>query len=119
MVTLWTSGWDDMETPPELCTLRATLNAFSSIWQCSQSFTQMIDAVMESQEDSGKISNLAVFNDVSKTAYGLHAVLGPRIRNDVFMAELWDWFSMGEANPFAAVDGEHPARSPTRGQSSV
>ncbi|KAI1384988.1 uncharacterized protein F4822DRAFT_416950 [Hypoxylon trugodes] len=98
MVTLWTSGWEEptAAVPPELATLRSSLHALSQVWQCAQHFTKMIDFVVDSKGEADEHSNLAVFNDVSKTAYGLQTVLGPRMKysGDAQMAQIWDWFSI-------------------------
>lgn len=107
MITLWTSGWEEQTSviPFELTSLRDSLRELAFYWPCAEQFGAMIDFVVESSEKTAQPSMLAVFNDVSKTAYGLQNVLGSRVKQnkDMQMAQLWDCFSipgMEEINPF-------------------
>ncbi|CAG9991118.1 unnamed protein product [Clonostachys byssicola] len=98
MVTLWTSGWEERTSavPPELTTLRETLCTLAEYWPCAQRFTAMIDLAVDAANQANELSTLAIFNDVSKTAFGLQNVLGPRIQHNqgAEMAQLWDLFSL-------------------------
>ncbi|KAH8898092.1 hypothetical protein GQ53DRAFT_411765 [Thozetella sp. PMI_491] len=100
-VVLWTVGWEEQTPgiPAELATLRNVLREMSQNWVCAQNYVSMIDFVVESHHKASEMSALAVFSDISKTAYGLHSVLGPRIKQnaEVQMAQMtqmkqfWEW----------------------------
>ena len=97
MTALWTTGWEERSptAPPELTVLRNILREMSRYWQCAQNYSSMIDFAVDSDDGANEQeqSVLAVFNDVSKTAYGLHNVLEPRLRQGIEsqLAQLWDW----------------------------
>ncbi|KAL3458227.1 hypothetical protein BJX64DRAFT_292383 [Aspergillus heterothallicus] len=125
-ITLWTSSWEDPkpDPPTELTTLLDALRAMAVHWPCAKQFVDMIEFVIQisckdgcsgdgdgggrldwNNQSGSRQSMLAVFNDVSLTAYGLHSVLAPRIKRDrdEQMLRLWDWFAipgLEEGNPF-------------------
>lgn len=98
MIGLWTTGWEEQlpAIPAELATLRNVLRKMSQHWLCAQHYSDMIDLVVDSSDRVNEESVLAVFNDVSKTAYGLHNVLGPRIKRNLNLqvAQIWDWVNI-------------------------
>lgn len=98
MIILWTLELEEeaLAAPPELSTLRNTLRSLAIYWPCAENLSAIIDFVLEESDRPGDHAVLSVFNDVSRTAYGLRNALGEEATRSRAMqaARLWESYPL-------------------------
>ncbi|ERS98281.1 hypothetical protein HMPREF1624_05065 [Sporothrix schenckii ATCC 58251] len=62
--------------PPHLTTLVAVLHQSARYWPCAQCYVDILQLILDTKNNPGGPTGLAIFNDTRRTAYGLRRRLG-------------------------------------------
>ncbi|KAL1896322.1 hypothetical protein Sste5346_004706 [Sporothrix stenoceras] len=87
LIILWTTGntaeggvTDNTTTPftppTHLTTLLAVLHQSAHYWPCAQCYVDILQLILDTKNNPGGPTGLAIFNDTRRTAYGLRRRLG-------------------------------------------
>lgn len=85
LIILWTTGHTadgvtetaaPFAPPPHLTTLLAVLHQSARYWPCAQCYVDILQLILDTKNNPGGPTGLAIFNDTRRTAYGLRRRLG-------------------------------------------
>ncbi|KAH8900432.1 hypothetical protein GQ53DRAFT_862576, partial [Thozetella sp. PMI_491] len=77
-IILWTTGYESTcgPMPADLEPLLGRLRLMATRWGCAQQYVNLIQLILDTKDNPGGPTGLDIFNDTSRTAYGLQHRLG-------------------------------------------
>ncbi|CAK7223186.1 hypothetical protein SBRCBS47491_005124 [Sporothrix bragantina] len=105
-IILWTTGHtpDPRLPPADLTTLLAALNQAAVYWPCAECYAEILQLILDTKNNPGGPTGIAIFNDTRRTAYGLRSRLGSLARHRFALATRdRDLFAPSAMFPFSAT----------------